>query len=305
MWRIYLGFLRVFGRLPLYVSMLVTTAVYTLRSSDARHGLEAYLDRVFPHDPRWLRLVRIYRTFFNYSLCIVDRFVALDRGGKAFRIRRENTAALQDLLVGQGGFVVLTTHCGNPELIGAAMHGLSAVDKRVHIVRYVSKDDPYVQVVEGLESPHAPSIISLNAGKDMASLKVIRALRDGAVAAFLADRPVDDRIVRAPFLGDDVSLPLGPWLVASLARVPVVLLTCFKEGPFTYRLLVSDPVDVQIQDRRQRNEELAVHVRAFAARLEGWVRRYPYQFYNFYDVWDEDGARRAAESYRPAAERPD
>ena len=299
MWHIYLWFLRVFGRLPLYVSMLVTTGVYTLKSSDARRGLESYLDRVFPDDGRVVRLGRIYRVFFNYSLCIVDRFVALAKGGRAFTIARENTAALESLLGLEGGFVVLTTHCGNPEMIGAAMHGLSDVDKRVHIVRYQAEDDPYIQVLADLDSPYAPSIIALNSGGDMASMKVIRALRTGAVGAFLADRPVDDRVVRVPFLGGEVALPLGPWLVASLARVPVVLLTCFKEGPFTYRLLVSEPIDVTVQDRRRREEELAVHVRDFAIRLEAWVRRYPYQFYNFYDIWDEEGARLAAASYRP------
>jgi predicted LPLAT superfamily acyltransferase len=190
-------------------------------------------------------------------------------------------------------------------MIGAAMHGLSKTAKRVHIVRYQAEDDPYIKVLEGLDSPYAPSVIALNAGDDMASLKVIRALRGGSVAAFLADRPVDDRVVKAPFLGGEVSFPMGPWLVASLARVPVVLLTCFKEGPYTYRLMVSDPVDVSVKDRKQRERELAVHVKRFALQLEHWVRRYPYQFYNFFDVWDEEGARRAAESYRPASGRVD
>ena len=91
-------------------------------------------------------------------------------------------------------------------------------------------------------------------------------------------------------LDGEIDLPLGPWLVASLAKVPVVLLSCFKEGAFTYRLLCSDPVDVTVTDRRRRDEELAQHAQEFAARLETWVRRYPYQFYNFYDVWNPEAA---------------
>jgi len=122
----------------------------------------------------------------------------------------------------------------------------------------------------------------------MASLKAIRALRGGSVAAFLADRPVDGRQVRVPFLGDEVSLPLGPWLVASLAKVPVVALSCFKEGPFTYRLICTEPIEVRVQDRRNREEELRAYVAEFAAMTESWVRRYPHQFYNFYDVWDPE-----------------
>ena len=299
LWRIYLGFLKVLGRLPIYLSMFVTAGIYTLRSSQARHGLESYLDRLFPEDGHLVRLGRIYRVFFNYSLCIIDRFVAMARGGKAFRIRRENTAALREMLEGEGGFVVLTCHCGNPELIGAAMHGLGDIEKRVHIVRYQAEDDPYIEVVDALKSPFTPSFIALNSQNDMASLKVVRALREGSVVAFQGDRPVDDRVVCVAFLGGEVTLPLGPWLVASLARVPVMVLTCFKEGPFAYRLVVSGPLDVQVKDRRNRESELAVHIHDFAAQMEAWVRRYPYQFYNFYDVWDAEGARLAAEAYRP------
>lgn len=293
LWKIYIGFLNVFGRLPIYVSLVVTTAIYTLNSTDARDGLESYLDRLFPSDRRLVRLGRIYRVFFNYSLCITDRFVALAKGKKAFKWRREGHEQLLSMLEGDTGFVVLTTHSGNPEMLGTAVHGLSTVNKRVHIVRYQADDDPYAELMATTKSEFAPEIIALNAGNDMASMKVIRALRGGAVAAFLADRPVDNRVVRVPFLDGEIDLPLGPWLVASLARVPVVLLSCFKEGPFTYRLLCSEPVDVTVSDRRQREALLGEHAKDFAARLETWVRRYPYQFYNFYDVWDPEAAKLA------------
>ncbi len=185
------------------------------------------------------------------------------------------------------------THCGNPEMLGTAVHGLSGHDKRVHIVRYQAEGDPYAELLATSKSPYAPSIIALNAENDMASMKVVRALREGAVVAFLADRPVDERVVRVPFLAGEIDLPLGPWLVASLARVPVIALSCFKEGPFAYRLLVAEPFDVTVKDRRNREAELSQHARVFAGQLEGWVRRYPYQFYNFHDVWDPDGAKMA------------
>jgi predicted LPLAT superfamily acyltransferase len=293
MWRIYLGFLRVFGRMPIYLSMVVTTLIYTFKSSAARTGLESYLDRLFPSDRRATRLWRVYRVFFNYSLCIIDRFLALARGKKAFRWKRENHESLLEMLEGESGFVVLTTHCGNPEMLGTAVHGLSDVHKRVHIVRYQAEGDPYAELLASSKSPYAPSIIALNAENEMASMQVIRALRAGDVAAFLADRPVDSRIVRVPFLGGEIDLPLGPWLVASLAKVPVVVLSCFKEGPYTYRLLVSEPIDVTVRDRRKRLEVLGKHAAEFAAHLETWVRRYPYQFYNFYDVWDPDFSKLA------------
>ncbi len=291
MWRIYIWFLETFGRLPIYGSLFVTTTIYALNSSDGRRGLETYLDRTFPDDGRLVRLWRVMRVFYNYALCITDRFIALSKGRAAFKWIREDHEELLAMLEGDTGFVVLTTHCGNPEMLGTAVHGLSTVQKRVHVVRYQAEGDPYAELLASSKSEFAPEIIALNAGNDMASMKVVRALRSGAVAAFLADRPVDERVVRVPFLGGEIDLPLGPWLVASLARVPVVLLSCFKEGPFTYRLLCTPPVDVTVKDRRQREAILTEHAHRFAGQLETWVRRYPYQFYNFHDLWDPEAAK--------------
>ncbi len=43
-------------------------------------------------------------------------------------------------------------------------------------------------------------------------------------------------------------------------------------------------------DRRQRQEQLGVWVQRYADRLEHYARLAPYNWFNFYDYWEEDGS---------------
>jgi predicted LPLAT superfamily acyltransferase len=119
---------------------------------------------------------------------------------------------------------------------------------------------------------------------------------DDAVAATIAalDRGaagssydiVDDRAVTVDLFGAPARFPAGPWLLAAIARVPVIVAGCFKEGPDTYRLVALPPRHVQFDRARPRDEQIAEWAGAFARDIEGFAVRWPEQWYNFHDVWE-------------------
>jgi predicted LPLAT superfamily acyltransferase len=99
-----------------------------------------------------------------------------------------------------------------------------------------------------------------------------------------------------PFFGRPAPFPLGPFVLARAAGVPVVPAFCLLDRDYRYSVRIATPIIVR------RGEE-ADAARAWVGALEAVVRERPTQWFNFFDVWRVLGepAPRAAEPHPDAA----
>jgi lauroyl/myristoyl acyltransferase len=173
-----------------------------------------------------------------------------------------------------GGVISLTAHVGNWELAGRllARHAV----RRTHVVvaeeeirgleRWVRRDGEGVQFV-----PRSRPTIAV---------ELVAALRRGEAVALQGDRALGTRgDVLVPFFGRPAPFPLGPFLLARAARVPILPAFCLLEPDRRYAVFVLRPLVV-----RPGEEQAAAG--AWVAALEDVVRRHPTQWFNFFDVWD-------------------
>ncbi len=286
-WSFFLGMIRVFGRRPTHAAMLVMSGFYLVFARSHRDGVLAYLRRAravgLPVRSGWLDAWRI---FHRFACAIVDRFVLLAHGPEAFTVVHEDTARAKLELETQGA-IFLTAHLGNPDLGATALQTVE-FQRPVNILQFTSGDDPYMVLLRRyLKGDQAPRIISLNAGDELASLEVIRALRRGEIVAIKGDRVVDERVAVVDLLGGRVRLPTGPFLLAAISRAPLFVLGCFHEGKGTYRVIAGEPWRLRFTSRDGRQADLERWAQRYAAQLEAWARRYPRQWYNFHDPWSE------------------
>jgi KDO2-lipid IV(A) lauroyltransferase len=183
-----------------------------------------------------------------------------------------------------GGIVSVTAHVGNWELAGRLLAARSS--RRTHVVvdpheapeleRWVRRDGDGVRFV-----PRAHAGVGV---------QLLAALRRGEVVALQGDRALDGRgNVWLPFFGRPAPFPLGPFVLARAAGVPVAPAFCVLDAGHRYTVRVEEPIKV---DRGE--EENAA--RAWVGLLEGVVREHPTQWFNFFDVWrsgnDGGGAER-------------
>jgi lauroyl/myristoyl acyltransferase len=172
-----------------------------------------------------------------------------------------------------GGLVSVTAHVGNWELAGRLLAADSA--RRTHVVvapeeapeleRWVRRDGEGLRFVPRIH----PSI----------GAELLAALRRGEVVALQGDRALGTRgDVWIPFFGRPAPFPLGPFLLARAARVPVVPAFCILDDQGRYAVRIATPIAVTRDD-----EEAAA--RAWVQELERIVREHPTQWFNFFDVW--------------------
>ena len=130
-------------------------------------------------------------------------------------------------------------------------------------------------------------MIAVNRAEGFSALTALRVLRDGGVVAMRGDRLIDDRAVTVDLLGAACRLPGGPWLLAGLARVPVIVVGCFKEDTGAYRVICSPPMECVFDRTRPRDDQIQDWAQAYADLLGTWARRWPTQWYNFHDLWSQ------------------
>jgi Kdo2-lipid IVA lauroyltransferase/acyltransferase len=215
----------------------------------------------------------VTRLFGDFAMCFSD-LVTTNRLPMQRLVDIVSSVVGADHVQGlTGGVVSVTAHVGNWELAGRllATHGarpthvVVTADDAPALRRWVRRDGEGVRFV-----PRAHPAIGV---------QLVRALRRGDVVALQGDRAIGTRgDLPIPFFGRPAPFPIGPFVLARAAQVPVVPAFCLLGADGRYTIRVAPPIAVE----RGREEEAA---RTWAAALEQVVREHPTQWFNFFDVW--------------------
>ena len=122
----------------------------------------------------------------------------------------------------------------------------------------------------------------------LSSLPLLSALREGGVVGMQLDRPTGSQAIPLPFFGRTAWFSTGPAHLSRLSGAPLVPLFFVQEpSPISVRRRLVQYVEEPIAVGRDRDRDVDVaEATAKVVRIyEGYVRRYPYQWYNFHDYW--------------------
>lgn len=280
-WRLVLFLQRVLGRRVAYGIGTVLAAWYVAFAPSARRGLETYRARMMPDRSSLSASFAIFRSFAH---AVLDRLTFAQQGPAAFRYVREGQEHLVGAFSEPAGAIVLGAHVGNIEVSAGSGENAPRM-KKLHVLRFEHPGDHGRALLATMPEEWRPRVIAVNMAEGFSTLIVVRALREGAVVAMMGDRLIDERSVTVNFLGAPCRFPAGPWLVAALARVPVLVVGAFQEAPGTYRVVAAPPIHCVFDRKRPREDQVREWAQLYADRIGALVARYPTQFYNFHDVW--------------------
>jgi predicted LPLAT superfamily acyltransferase len=278
-WRFrFFGWLLRWGGLTrAYHISYFATLWYVLFYPSIRARCRFYLDRRFPERRGPLRrFLDSYRLVRTFGKTLVDMAAIGVTGNDALSALSPDRERLGGLATGNKGFIMLHAH------VGCWQVGMSTTGNFAKPVWIVMIPEP--RTLAMFESGNA-DVIDPRTGLD-AVMRMTEALLRGEIVAMMGDRTFgDDRNrVDAHFLGGTIKLPITPYRLASASGMPVVVMLTPKVAERAYEMRVARVIDVPPGLGRVP-EHYAPYAEQFADCLERFVAEYPWQFFNFFDLW--------------------
>lgn len=280
---------------PLWLLRVVVSVVvffYYVIEHKARRNItqyQQYIKQTFPQKSASLASpVSVFKQFYQFGLCIVDRF-AVWQG----RIRYadltihdyDNIHAEIDRK-GQRGQMLICSHLGNVDIARALVeHHQGFV---MNVLMHSGHAVEFNRQLQKAGASHL-NVIEVSTLDATVMMELQQRLERGEWLAMAADRiPIrGNKNTRVNFLGHSTIFPQGPWLLASLLRVPVNVLFCLKEHN-NYHLYLERMVEQVSLPRGKREESIQAYAQQYADILAKYCCQSPWQWFNFFEFWNQD-----------------
>lgn len=277
-YRIFVGVLRHFGLFPAYFLLRFVALYYVLFSYSSTREIYAYFRTILGYH-RLSALANVYRNYFWFGQSLIDKIVLMAGIPNRFSFDFDGEQYLRDIVAGGKGGLLISAHVGNWEIAGFL---LKRLDTRTNIVMF---DGEHRQIKDYLESVMGARPVNIIVVKDDLShiYKISDALQNNEFVCMHADRFIEgNRTAKHRFLGKQASFPLGPFVLATKLQVPVSFVFALKESNLHYHFFASTPKVYAGKENKNQVEEM---MSDFIAELEIKVRKYPTQWFNYFNFW--------------------
>ena len=278
--RFLFGFLKSAKVTVLYPVLPLVVPVYCVVNHKAFGCIYRYFKNIH-HFSRWKSFWKTIHNHLLFGQVVLDRFAVVAGNTAQFHCDIEEVAILQPLLDQPGGFIIAGSHVGNFELTA---HCISQSQKRVNVVIFGGEGEVMKRQRDNAFSHNNIRLVPV--AEDLSHLFIIKeALENGEIVTILCDRVWGSpKTLTVSFFGKEARFPMGPFLLAAQLHVPVISFVNAKVRGRHYRSIVKPlPAPDPSLPVRKQSEQIAV---AYAQELETVLRKYPEQWFNFYDFWE-------------------
>lgn len=266
--------IRVFGLNVSYFFCYFVSAWYVLFSRQARGGLHQFYRIGLGLKAREIRRLT-FRNFYLFGQTLIDRIAIQTPKRKAFTYTFNNEKVLRDLHDQQRGGILISGHLGNWENAGNLIS--ERITSTINIVMLDAEVEKIKAFLEMKTGGAKYNLIPIK--NDMSHLILMhQALKRNELIAVHADRVSGEgKYFELDFLGGKAKFPAGPFIMAHKFKVPITFVYAVKGSKFHYDLFATDPIEQSASD-----EAIA---QAYVRHLESMVRKYPAQWFNFFEYY--------------------
>jgi len=273
------------GRRAAYALLRFVVFWYVLFYPSIRRKSSYYLTHRFPNDNGMKMFLHTYRMCLMLGKALVDRAIVGILGPGKMRVTLHGKEKLLDVLKENKGLILINAHVGCWQ---AAMSAMTFMDTSVSMLmrREDGDIDRHYFEHSGQESPY--NIIDPT-GPMGGVLEMMNVLKRNEILSVMGDRVFGNpkNSVRVPFLGQDAAFPISAFKLAAAHGSPCAVLLSHKSGPASYELELVRIIRVKEGGVQKKNDGILEDaVREFSETLEAFCQRNPYQFFNFFDMWE-------------------
>lgn len=273
-----LFFIRVFGLRMMYFFGALSIPFFVIINRKATKAIMKYYQK---RGSSFLcSFFKVFKNNFIFSQMMFDKLAVMS-GDANFNIKIINNEAFEQHVNNEKGFMLCNSHIGNSELTGFL---LSQNKKSINSIIFGNDDPEIIERRAMILKQHNIKVIT--ASNDMTHIFLIKnALENGEIVSIHCDRIFgSSKNVGVRFFGDEITLPLGPFVIAAQTDVDMLALFTMREGFRHYKLYVCEVKPAA--DCRNLREKASSLAHSFASTMETILSKYPDQWFNFFDIWE-------------------
>lgn len=286
--RIYYALIRLGGRRVATFILVFVVAWYVLFYPSVRKRCSYYLERRFPGSGLFRTLLNSYRLSFALGKVLVDRAVLGILGPEKLKCSLSERERLQDLLAEGHGLILVTSHVGCWQL---GMGSLDKLNAPINLLIHREEGDVDRHFYEhGDQAP--PYRIIDPMGYLGSTLEMLQVLKKQEVLCIMGDRAMGGKgsTIAVDFLGGGVHLPFSPYKLASATGAPIAVVFSIQTGPASFALRVVRVIRVP-ENLGRAASAFRPYAEQYVEALEEFVQEFPFQFFNFFDMWTESPSK--------------
>ncbi|MCF6296847.1 MAG: lipid A biosynthesis acyltransferase [Flavobacteriaceae bacterium] len=276
-YKIFIFFIQKLGIKSAYFILYLVSFYYLLFSTEGTKANLYYFHKRLGFS-KIRSFLKVYKSNFKFGQTIIDK-VAISFGLRdKFTYNHEGGEFIKELLKNKRGGILISAHVGNFEI---AEYFFSEVDEFSQI-NLVTTDNEHRAIKEYLKSISLKTTSKFIIIKeDMSHIfEINNALNNNELICFTGDRYFEgSKIISGELLGKEANFPAGPFLLGSRLKVPVIFVYVMKETSKHYHLYA-----IEAKFKYRDAQDL---LKKYTESIEFILKKYPYQWFNYFDFWKE------------------
>lgn len=188
----------------------------------------------------------------------------------------------------QQGGVILTAHIGNMEVARCLARFHPGV--KINALVFQKHASKFNAIIEQINADASLNIIEASEIDVATTMLIQDKVAAGEFIVIMADRisvNAPDRILSVDVLGAAANLPEGPFILSALLNCPVYFMLCVKSEGDRFDIIFENLAEKFSLPRHERQAALQRYAQLYADLLSEYSLRYPLQWFNFFDFWQQ------------------
>ena len=279
---------RICGRWPARAVLWPIVLWYMITNPAARAASRDYLQRVAAFGGA-ARIkpgrVTVLRHFASFAESILDKMLLWGGWFETDRVEFHGYDRIAAQIAAKRGALLICCHLGNLEL--SRVVSRRRADAKLTVLLHTKNAERFNRLLAQLDPASQLNLMQVTEISPATAVLLSEKIARGEFVAIAGDRiPVAPRprVAWASFLGERAPFPVGPYILAGLLQCPVYLLFSMRAGRASEIRFELFRESIRLP-RKGRDAALAGLAAEYAARLEHFCLRAPFQWFNFYDFW--------------------
>ncbi|PZD76822.1 lipid A biosynthesis acyltransferase [Mesonia sp. K7] len=275
-YKVFVFLLKNLGVKPAYFLLYFVAFYYLLTSFKTNKYTYIYFRK--RHQFSILKsIIGIYKTYLQLGKSLIDRIAISTDLQDKFTFEFDGIDHIQKMIDSAQGGLIFTAHIGNFNVAQRFFDRFTQNQKMYMVIT----DAEHRQIKDYISQLVNSNVLQLIVIKeDMSHIfEINQAIQNNEIIIFAADRSGKGRQIYTTFLGKASPFFEGPFKLAAQKKLPILFAYIMREPKSHYHLYARPFISDDFSKKNILNN--------YIASLEKMVKKYPYQWFNFYDFWEE------------------